>query len=156
MEISCEDLTFLFNNVKKPHSLTLSVDIMCISSLLNISVTFSWNLPSLAVSLLYWEGRYVIPYYTTKFGPNAPHFYSWVHFIPITVCSRRSLMVQMVQAMGSATTKRKIWKYFSISLGHCRMSASLIPGYERYAYFFQVNRKLVEFSLGVILMENHR
>lgn len=46
--------------------------------------------------------------------------------------------------------------FFNQSLNHFKMSASLVPDYKRYVQVFQVRRKLVKLSLGMIYRKNNR
>jgi len=67
-----------------------------------------------------------------------------------------TLMMQKVQAVGSATTERKNENNFQSEFVSLQNDASLSPGFKRYVQNFQVNRKLVIFSLGMVYMKNSR
>lgn len=159
MEISCEDLTFLFNNVKNPTpSLYLWI------SLYHVHLQPPEHLSDLQLESPQFGNVLVV--LGGEVCNSILHHKIWTKCTTFLFLSplytHHSVQPQISHgANGSGNGlcyyKEKNMKiFFHQSLGHCRMSASLIPGYERYAYFFQVNRKLVEFSLGVILMENHR
>lgn len=142
--------SFIYNNLNKPHSLSFSVYVKFISDTLNISVTFSWDLPSLAMSLLYWKGRYIIPCYTIKFGQNALHFYPFFCWNPEPTlyppqCAAIELSwCKWFRKWALLLQREKYESIFQSEFGPLQNVSNLILCYERYAQFFSYKEKTCE------------
>lgn len=120
-------------------------------------IPFSWNVPILAMSLLYWKGRYIILCCTIKFGPNASHLYPLLcckpepPLYPPQCAAVELSWCKWFRQWALLLQREKYENTFQSEFRPLQNVSKFNPDYERYAQPFHLNRKVVKFSLGGVI-----